>query len=102
MFSSRKVYILYMSPKYLTDLLWCTDNPIAQNLLVKQLERYQLNVIATGNGHEALAGRARELLRVDMLIYICAEWEAREPGYFSVALFDHRELPLYAFPCRLD
>lgn len=32
------------------------DNPIAQGLLVKQLERYQLNVTATGNGDEALAG----------------------------------------------
>lgn len=32
------------------------DNPIAQNLLIKQLQRYQLNVIATGNGEEALAG----------------------------------------------
>ncbi|KAI3615522.1 histidine kinase [Moniliophthora roreri] len=42
------------------------------NLLVKQLERYQLNVVATSNGNEALA-----------------EWEAHEPGYFSVALFDH-------------
>lgn len=32
------------------------DNPIAQNLLVKQLERYQLNVTATSNGNEAIAG----------------------------------------------
>jgi hypothetical protein len=39
------------------DLWWFPDNPIAQNLLVKQLERHQLNVIATGNGHEALAGK---------------------------------------------
>lgn len=30
------------------------DNPIAQNLLVKQLERYHLNVTATSNGNEAL------------------------------------------------
>ncbi|KAG7090785.1 hypothetical protein E1B28_009870 [Marasmius oreades] len=48
------------------------DNPIAQNLLVKQLERYQLNVVATSNGNEAIT-----------------EWESHEPGYFSVALFDH-------------
>jgi DNA-binding response OmpR family regulator len=33
-----------------------SDNPIAQNLLVKQLERHQLNVTATSNGEEALAG----------------------------------------------
>ncbi|KAG6837910.1 hypothetical protein H0H93_013063 [Arthromyces matolae] len=48
------------------------DNPIAQNLLVKQLERVDLKVTATGNGEEALAA-----------------WEAHEPGYYSVALFDH-------------
>lgn len=36
--------------------LFPLDNPIAQNLLIKQLERYQLNVTATGNGEEALAG----------------------------------------------
>jgi hypothetical protein len=33
------------------------DNPIAQNLLVKQLERYQLKVTATSNGEEAVAGK---------------------------------------------
>lgn len=54
------------------NVLVAEDNPIAQNLIVKQLERYQLNVTTTGNGEEALA-----------------EWEAHEPGYFSVALFDH-------------
>lgn len=35
------------------------DNPIAQNLLVKQLERYQLNVTATSNGNEALERKTR-------------------------------------------
>ncbi|KAK7468476.1 Chk1 protein kinase [Stygiomarasmius scandens] len=54
------------------NVLIAEDNPIAQNLLVKQLERYQLNVTATSNGNEAIA-----------------QWEAHEPGYFSVALFDH-------------
>ncbi|KAG6832837.1 hypothetical protein H0H87_000191 [Tephrocybe sp. NHM501043] len=48
------------------------NNPIARRVLVKQLQRLQLTVIATGNGEEALA-----------------EWEARGPGYFSAALFDH-------------
>jgi len=43
-------------------------------LLVKLLERYGLTVTATNNGEEAIA-----------------EWEAHEPGYFSVALFDHRK-----------
>jgi len=32
------------------------DNPIAQGLLVKQLQRYQLNVTTTENGVEAIAG----------------------------------------------
>lgn len=32
------------------------DNPIAQNLLIKQLERFNLNVTAANNGEEALAG----------------------------------------------
>ncbi|TFK76709.1 dual-domain HisK/Mak2 protein kinase [Pluteus cervinus] len=54
------------------NVLIAEDNPIAQHLLLKQLERYNFNVIATSNGEEALA-----------------EWEAHEPGYFAVALFDH-------------
>ncbi|KAG6919550.1 hypothetical protein DXG01_004213 [Tephrocybe rancida] len=54
------------------NVLIAEDNPIAQNLLIKQLERLNLHVIATDNGEEAIA-----------------EWEAHEPGYFSVALFDH-------------
>ncbi|KAJ7480148.1 hypothetical protein B0H11DRAFT_2026757 [Mycena galericulata] len=48
------------------------DNLIAQNLLVKQLQKHDLNVVATSDGNEALA-----------------EWQKHEPGYFSVALFDH-------------
>ncbi|RXW16010.1 hypothetical protein EST38_g9848 [Candolleomyces aberdarensis] len=54
------------------NVLVAEDNPIAQNLLVKQLERYQLKVTATSNGEEAVAA-----------------WEKHDPGYFSVALFDH-------------
>ncbi|TCD66765.1 hypothetical protein EIP91_000956 [Steccherinum ochraceum] len=54
------------------NVLIAEDNPVAQNLLIKQLERFDLHVIATSNGEEALA-----------------EWEAHDPGYFSVALFDH-------------
>ncbi|KAI1786301.1 histidine kinase [Ganoderma leucocontextum] len=54
------------------NVLIAEDNPVAQKLLVKQLERYDLNVVATSNGEEALA-----------------EWERHEPGYFSVAMFDH-------------
>jgi CheY-like chemotaxis protein len=66
------------------------DNPVAQQLLVKQLQRHQLNVIPTSNGEEAVA-----------------EWEAHDPRYFSmshlesrrkycnnlsgIALFDHRK-----------
>ncbi|CAA7259981.1 unnamed protein product [Cyclocybe aegerita] len=54
------------------NVLIAEDNPIAQNLLVKQLQRYNLSVHPTSNGEEAIA-----------------EWEAHEPGFFSVALFDH-------------
>ncbi|KAJ7655307.1 dual-domain HisK/Mak2 protein kinase [Mycena polygramma] len=54
------------------NVLVAEDNIIAQNLLVKQLEKYDLTVVATSNGNEALA-----------------EWQSHEPGYFSVALFDH-------------
>ena len=32
------------------------DNPIAQSLLVKQLQRYNLTVVATSNGEEAING----------------------------------------------
>lgn len=54
------------------NVLVAEDNPVAQKLLIAQLQRYQINVVATSNGEEAIA-----------------EWEKHEPGYFSVALFDH-------------
>ncbi|TBU58822.1 histidine kinase [Dichomitus squalens] len=54
------------------NVLVAEDNPVAQKLLMKQLERYELNVVATSNGEEAIA-----------------EWERHEPGYFSIAMFDH-------------
>ncbi|KAH9927462.1 histidine kinase [Epithele typhae] len=54
------------------NVLVAEDNPVAQKLLIKQLERYDINVIATSNGEEAIA-----------------EWESHEPGYFTAALFDH-------------
>ncbi|KAJ7356807.1 dual-domain HisK/Mak2 protein kinase [Mycena albidolilacea] len=54
------------------NVLVAEDNLIAQNVLVKQLQRHDLNVVATSDGNEALA-----------------EWQKHEPGYFSVALFDH-------------
>ena len=38
------------------NVLVAEDNPVAQKLLVKQLERYDLNVVATSNGEEAIAG----------------------------------------------
>ena len=38
------------------NVLVAEDNPVAQKLLVKQLERYELNVVATSNGEEAIAG----------------------------------------------
>ncbi|KAF8272384.1 histidine kinase [Lactarius quietus] len=54
------------------NVLIAEDNPVAQKLLVKQLQRYDLNVVATSNGEEAIT-----------------EWERHEPGYFSLAMFDH-------------
>ncbi|KAJ7275535.1 histidine kinase [Mycena haematopus] len=54
------------------NVLVAEDNLIAQNLLVKQLQKHGLTVVATSNGNEALS-----------------EWQKHEPGYFSVALFDH-------------
>ncbi|KAF8213626.1 hypothetical protein K438DRAFT_1902622 [Mycena galopus ATCC 62051] len=54
------------------NVLVAEDNLIAQNLLVKQLQKHNLNVVATSDGNEALT-----------------EWQKHEPGYFSVALFDH-------------
>ncbi|EPS99596.1 hypothetical protein FOMPIDRAFT_1147208 [Fomitopsis schrenkii] len=54
------------------NVLIAEDNPVAQKLLVTQLQRYQLTVVATSNGEEAIT-----------------EWEKHEPGHFSVALFDH-------------
>jgi len=39
-----------------TNVYLSQDNEIAQNLLVKQLSRYHLNVVATSNGKEAIAG----------------------------------------------
>jgi CheY-like chemotaxis protein len=54
------------------NVLIAEDNPVAQKLLVKQLQRFDLDVIATSNGEEAIA-----------------EWERHEAGYFSLAMFDH-------------
>ncbi|KAF9498170.1 dual-domain HisK/Mak2 protein kinase [Pleurotus eryngii] len=54
------------------NVLVAEDNPIAQNLIVKQLQRYDLTVYPTSNGEEALN-----------------EWQAHPPSFFSVALFDH-------------
>jgi len=54
------------------NVLIAEDNTVAQRVLVKQLERYDLKVFATSNGQEAVQ-----------------EWEAHEPGFFSIALFDH-------------
>jgi CheY-like chemotaxis protein len=60
-----------------------SDNPVAQKLLVKQLEKQNLTVTATSDGVQAIA-----------------EWEKHEPGHFQVALFDHRELK--SAPLRLS
>jgi CheY-like chemotaxis protein len=53
------------------------DNPIAQKLLVKQLQQHNLTVVAASDGVQAIE-----------------EWERHEPGYFNLALFDHRQFQL--------
>ncbi|KAL5518690.1 CHK1 [Sanghuangporus vaninii] len=55
-------------------VLIAEDNNVARKLLRQQLERLELIVTETENGDEAVKA---------------SEWEAHEPGYFSVALFDH-------------
>ena len=63
------------------SISWLTyplDNPIANQLLVRQLQRYKLNVVSTTDGKAAFE-----------------EWEKREPGFFTFALFDHRTPRLY-------
>lgn len=54
------------------NVLIAEDNPVANKLLVKQLQKYDLNVVSTMDGSEAVQ-----------------EWEKRPPGYFHFALFDH-------------
>jgi hypothetical protein len=46
----------------------CIDNLIAQNVLVKQLQKHDLNVVATSDGNEALAGTF-VLIHDDTLLY---------------------------------
>ena len=85
------------------------DNSIAQNLLVKQLQRFDLKVYATNNGEEAVAGESVDL--IGLISSNCTKplaWEAHDPGFFSVALFDHRSSKIFregvfstnAFPDR--
>jgi len=58
-------------------LTYPLDNPIANQLLVRQLQRYKVNVVPTTDGDAAFK-----------------EWEKREPGFFTFALFDHRTFRL--------
>lgn len=44
---------------------------------MKQLQKYDINVVTTSDGSEAIK-----------------EWEKRPIGYFHFALFDHRTYPL--------
>jgi CheY-like chemotaxis protein len=53
------------------------DNPIAQNLLVKQLQRYNLTVIATGNGEEAIHGVHRLFVPSRSLSFILRVGESQ-------------------------
>lgn len=54
------------------NVLIAEDNPVANKLLVKQLHKYDISVVATVDGSEAVK-----------------EWESHPPGFFNFALFDH-------------
>ncbi|KAG8815684.1 hypothetical protein FRC17_000613 [Serendipita sp. 399] len=54
------------------NVLIAEDNPVANKLLVKQLQKYDLNVVSTVDGSEAVR-----------------EWEKNGIGFFNFALFDH-------------
>jgi len=55
-------------------LIKSTDNPVANKLLIKQLQKYDISVVSTVDGAEAVR-----------------EWESHPIGFFNFALFDHRE-----------
>jgi CheY-like chemotaxis protein len=64
---------------------------VAQQLLKKQLEKHQLNVVTTNNGQEAIDGMLYGFYSLSPFVFtVLLEWEARGPGFFSLALFDHR------------
>lgn len=54
--SSPKVGLVVTFHGNVPDLPSNVDNPVAQKLLIKQLERYDIQVVATSNGEEAVAG----------------------------------------------
>lgn len=73
------------------DTTFIQDNPVAQKLLVRQLERFGLNVVTTSNGEEAIAGKSPEHnYEAYNNLPTFVEWESHNPGFFSAALFDHR------------
>ena len=55
---------------FLVSLTKLEDNPVAQSLLVKQLQRYKLTVIATSNGEEAIRGVLLVVISARLLIFI--------------------------------
>ncbi|KAG8797615.1 hypothetical protein FRC16_008681 [Serendipita sp. 398] len=60
------------TPLKTANVLIAEDNPVANKLLIKQLQKYDLNVVATVDGSEAVR-----------------EWEKHGIGFFNFALFDH-------------
>lgn len=73
-------------------VLVAEDNQVARQLLIKQLERFQLQVVATTNGQEALDGMFfwSALYSASFRVDLFTEWSSHPPGYFSLAMFDHR------------
>jgi hypothetical protein len=78
----------------------CADNPVAQKLLVKQLQRFDLNVIATSNGEEAIAGNLLLLKGPHQSHYIIFRMGAArswilQPRDVRPSFVSSRAIPLY-------
>jgi CheY-like chemotaxis protein len=83
------------------NVLIAEDNPVAQQLLVKQLQKHQLNVVATSDGQEAIDRKcSSKIFLLRPVLMASSEWEAHKPGFFTIALFDHREYHTPGSPCR--
>jgi CheY-like chemotaxis protein len=77
MFSLPKVHPLKLYSRFAH---FFEDNPIAQNLLVKQLERFQLKVDATSNGIEAIESKNHCVVRDPCALTVLARMGSSRAG----------------------